>query len=238
MNNKNDIGINKLDHLIQERLESLLVKRKISRRQLSQEIGISDDYLGKMIRGLRPWKLIYLKQVAEVLDVSLDTLFKDTVKLPVVAEIGDQNKGASPFFDYKAVVLQQKGRDYVPFPELPKRLAAETYVVKVAGSDLMPGLLPGSYLYIARGIGNSSNLKDGDLVVYVTEDTDYGYVTRIERDKTHIHFHFFYKSPIPSSGKDLEATLKPRFIKKLADIVSGIDVVVAIVLHTDFLFPK
>ena len=87
MHNETDDQL-EIGRRIQERLDALCEKKGISRRKLAKKMGIREDYLGKMVRGKRPWNLNYLKQVADGLDVTLDALLGDTFELPVVAEIG------------------------------------------------------------------------------------------------------------------------------------------------------
>lgn len=215
-----------IEPVIQERLKALLKKQGISRRQLAERIKIKESYLNMLIRGERPWKISYLKQVADGLDVPLEALLGETCKLPVVAEIGSSKERDDMSFDYRAVVLPVSNRRQVPCPELPESLAAKTYVVEVAGTGFMPDLPPASRLYIARGKGNAQNLKDSDMAIYVLDEDQRGYVCRIERHGPEIHFHSFYTIP--------EFKNKLTF-KKLTETVIGIDVVVAIVLRPDLL---
>jgi transcriptional regulator with XRE-family HTH domain len=205
---------------IQERLEALLAERNISRRELAKRIDISEDYLGKMMRGLRDWKVEYLKKIADGLDVPLEDILSDSLQLPVAAEIGVGKDIDSVSFDYKAVVSPKKVRSYVHFPELPKSLASDTYVVRITGSELMPYVPSGSYLYITRGLGNGQNLKDGELAIYVSDQDQRGYFCRVERQDPVIVFHSFYNLP----GLPEKITFRP-----LAETVFSIDVVVAIV---------
>jgi transcriptional regulator with XRE-family HTH domain len=214
-----------MDLQIQERLAALLKKKGLSRRQLADRINIQEGYLGKMMRGERPWKVSYLKQVADGLDVPLEALLGETCELPVVAEIGSSKEREDLSFDYKAVVLPLNNRRQVPCPELPKSLAVRSYVVEVTGKGLMPELPPGSRLYIARGQGNGQNLNDGDLAIYVVDETQRGYVCRIERRDPEIHFHPLYADP-QASG---------TFFKRFTETTLGIDVVIAIVLLPDLL---
>jgi transcriptional regulator with XRE-family HTH domain len=224
---RNDFNYMKLR--IQERLDGLLAEKDISRRELAKRIDISEDYLGKMMRGLRDWKVEYLKKVADGLDVPLEDILSDSLQLPVAAEIGVGKDIDSVSFDYKAVVSPKKDRSFVPFPDLPKSQAAATYVVKTfTGTELMPGLLPGSHLFITRGLANADDLKDGQLAVYVDDKTDRGYICRIERAGPHFLFHSLFTPPGLSS-KDASGTPAEIVFKKLADNIMGIDIVVAIV---------
>jgi transcriptional regulator with XRE-family HTH domain len=209
--------------LIQKRLEALLQEKGISRRQLADRIKIKESYLSMMIRGERPWKVSYLKQVADGLDISLEDILGENIRIPVVADIGwgKETDIDSSSFDYKAVLSPKKNRT-VHFPRLPKSLAAKTYVVKITGSELMPYVLSGSYLYITRGLGNSQNLKDGDLVIYVSDRDQRGYLCRVELQDPVMLFHSFYALPEPISEKII--------FRPLAETVFNIDVVVAIVI--------
>ena len=221
---KNNKEIDYLQKLIRERIEDFLKKKNMSRRQLAHKTGISEDHLGKMMRGLRPWKLLYLKQVAEGLNVSLDALLRDTVELPVIAEMGwgKRIEIDSSSFDYKAVLPPEKGMYPIQFPELPKSLADKTYVVKITGSQLEPYVLRDSYLYIARNLGNNQNLKDGDLAIYIWDKDNRGYFCRVKRSDPLIFFQTFYSEP---GDPPKEVIFGP-----LAETVLNIDVVVAIVL--------
>jgi transcriptional regulator with XRE-family HTH domain len=230
---------------VKQSLEAILVERNMSRRELAQKLRISEDYLGKMMRGDRDWKVEYLKKAADVLDKPLDSLLSDTFGLPVIARIGGETEQVpldyrQVSFNYRDAVAPRKVKmaiGYVPYPELPKSLAAKTYVLEVAGPMGIPELLPGMHLYITRGLGNAQALKDGDLVVYANEEPDEqgehrGFVCRIRWDKENDpDYIYFTTSNISPSVLGFE-------IKKLAALVSGIDVVVAIVLRPDLLVLK
>jgi transcriptional regulator with XRE-family HTH domain len=209
--------------LIPERLKALLAKKGISRRQLADRIKIKESYLGMLVRGERPWKISHLKKVADGLDVPLEAILGETLKLPVVAEIGwgKRIEIDSSSFDYKAVLSPKKDMDHIQFPELPARLAAKTYVVRITGSELEPYVLKGSYLYIARGLGNNQNLKDGDLAIYISDRDHRGYFCRVKRSDPVILFQSFYSEP---GDPHREVMFGP-----LAETVLNIDVVVAIV---------
>jgi transcriptional regulator with XRE-family HTH domain len=221
-----------LDLQIQERIEALLMKKGLSRRQLAERINIKEGYLGKMMRGERPWKVSYLKQVADGLDVPLEAILSDAVKLPLVAKVGDdKNKKHLDYqqitFDYHAVVSPEKDTEYVPYPEIPKSLASKTYVIEIIGATGIPELHPGMHLYVSRGLGNSRTLKDGDMAILVDE-THRGFIYRVKRDDpTYIRFTTTFH-PYPPSSEGIE-------VKKIAETVSGIDVVVAIVMRPDLL---
>lgn len=237
---QNDIGLR-----ISERLKALMDKRGISRLKLASKIGIREDYWGKMARGKRPWNLHYLMQIANALDVPLDAILGDTFRIPVIAKIGGE-KNQLPLdphqvsFNYRDVkVPREKDSDdidYVPYPELPKSLAAKTYILEVKGPIGLPELHPGMHLYITHGLGDSHTLKDGDLAIYVNEEPNKqgehrGFVCRIrwdkENDPDYIYFVTDY-TPFSPPAKGME-------IKKLAETVSGIDLVVAIVLRPKLL---
>jgi transcriptional regulator with XRE-family HTH domain len=219
---------NEISELIKERLEALLEKRGLTRRQLADRIKITENHLNMMIRGDRNWKVSNLKKVADALEVSLDALVGETCQLPLVAEIGGGKEKDGVSFHYKAVVLPSENPRQVPCPEFPKGSADKTYVVDVNGTGLMPDLPPDSRLYIARGQGDAQNLKDGDLAIYVLDEDQRGYICRIERRDPEIHFHSFYSPP--------EFSEKVVF-KKFTETIGGIDVVVAIVLRPDLLHP-
>jgi transcriptional regulator with XRE-family HTH domain len=207
-----------LRRLIQKRVEECLEKKDLSRRQLAKKIHLNEDFLGKMVRGARPWKVDNLQRVADGLGVPVAVILSETQELPIVAEMGDLTRPGS--FDYHQAALPQAGQARVNYPQLPRSLMEKTYVIQVTSEGLRPVVPRGAHLLVTRGLGQAQTLQTDDLVIYVDE-ANQGHLRQVRRVDPYIVFHAFY-----AGGQDSV---------RLAEAVSGVDMVVAIIPRADLL---
>lgn len=59
------------------RLKELRKEKQLSQRQLSEILGVSEDYIYMIERGLRSPSIKLAKKICAFFDISLDELFKD-----------------------------------------------------------------------------------------------------------------------------------------------------------------
>ena len=210
-----DQTVDNIVNTIRSRLEELLERKDMSRRQLAHNIGIHEDLLGKMTHGKRPWKLRYLKKVADGLDMPLDNLLSEEKQIPIVADLGEDLK-----FDYhRAVDLAP--HETMVYPTLPQPWWDKAYFLRVETVQYAPNLVEGAILVVVRGLGSAENLRDNDLVVYVGDDNQ-GYLKRVKwAGEQYIVF--------------CGINQRDEMVVRLADAVRGVDLVVAILPRIDLM---
>lgn len=77
------------DEQVGARVRALRKARKMSLREVAGEIGLSFTFLGHLERGEKPWKLDYLRDVAELFNVPQALLLDPSVPLEHIRQIGE-----------------------------------------------------------------------------------------------------------------------------------------------------